>query len=142
MKRCRFVISLILLSLMVALFPIEALAAEQVEIPVGTLVTLSLTKDLSAKEAPVGTTVFLTVTQDVVVKGKVVIKAGATGTATVANSKEAGYLGTAGQLGITLISVQGVDGTQVPIAGSRMIEAKSSTVESAGLSLLICPSSF
>lgn len=139
MKKRRFWVSLVLLSLLVALLPIEALSAEQVEIPVGTLVTLSLTKELTTKDAPVGTTVFLNVTQDVVVKGKVVIKAAAIGTATVANAKDAGYLGTPGQLGITLISVQGIDGTQVPVAGNRMVEASSSTVASAGLSLFICP---
>ena len=82
--------------------------------------------------------VHLAVSHDVTVGGVVVIKAGAMATAEVVRAKKRGMVGMAAAVGLAMRSVEAVDGTVVPLFGTRIAEGKSKTGMSIGLALLCC----
>jgi hypothetical protein len=118
--------------------PHQAIAQQKIQIPAGTSVLLKTNTTLTPKELNVGDTVELSVVSDVIVDGVVVIKAGASARGEVVASKDRGMIGIAAELGLTVRSVQAVDGTTVALSGSKMVEGKDRMVLSIGLALVCC----
>lgn len=120
------------------LLPHEALAQKKIKIPVGTVVLLRTNTTLSPKQLNVGDTVELSVVSDVVVDGEVVIEAGAKARGEITTSKDRNLIGIAAKMGLVVRGVQAVDGTTVPLSGSRIVEGKDKMVMSIGLALVCC----
>ncbi len=120
------------------LLPQEAIAQQKVQIPAGTAVLLKTNTTLTPEQLNVGDTVDLSVVSDIVVDGEVVIKAGATARGEITTSKENNFIGIAAKIGLAVRSVQAVDGTTVPLSGTKLVEGKDRMVLSIGLALVCC----
>jgi len=116
----------------------NAYAQKQIQIPSGTSVMLRTNTALYPDQLNIGDTVQLSVASDVMVDGVVVIKAGAKATADVMEAKSRNLIGIAAKLGIALRSVEAVDGSLIPISGSKVVAGKDKMVASIGLSLICC----
>ena len=120
------------------LLPHEAIAAREVRIPAGTVVILQTITTLTPEELRVGDTVDLMVVSDVFVDEKIAIGAGAKANGEITISRERNFIGIAGKIGLTIKSVQAVDGTMVLLSGRKISEGKDKMVMSIGLSLVCC----
>lgn len=109
-----------------------------VSVPVGTIVDLVFDQTLSANSASLGQSVMLRVSSPVVVNGKTVIAAGTMATGEVVNSSKAGAVGKEGQLGVSIKSVTGVDGTLIPLNGTKTVVGENHTTSSVVITLLCC----
>lgn len=106
----------------------------------GTLVVLETTSLLSSKDAQVGQSVPLRVRYDVVVKGKVMIKAGAAGSAQVVGVTPRKGMGKEGSLSIKPSVVQAADGQMVPLIGNPVGTAGADSKGAAiGLAVAVSP---
>jgi len=120
------------------LLPHESIAQQKVETLTGTTVALITNTTLTPEQFKVGDAVELSVVSDVVVNGEVVIKAGAGAKGEITVSKERSYIGIAAKIGLAVKSVQAVDGTTIPLSGSKLSEGKDKMVMSIGLSIVCC----
>jgi hypothetical protein len=68
-----------------------------------------------------------------------VIAPGADAVGTVKYSKSNGIIGSAGSITIDAVSVEAVDGTQIPVHGSVSIQGKSNATLAILLGLFLCP---
>jgi hypothetical protein len=93
--------------------------ALEVTIPAGTPVSLRLVQPLSSDSAKTGETVGLEVASDVVVDGQAVIKRGELAAAKVSKATRQ-LLTRAGKLELAIESAKAVDGTRVPLEGTRV----------------------
>ena len=121
--------------------PTEAPAAPQatkVTIPFGTLVDLKFEGNVVPATSPLGSTVALTVTMPVVIDGKTVIAAGAAATAEITESSKPGSLGKPGSVGVVVKRVAAVDGTIVPLSGTKVVEGKSKQTSAIVIAILCC----
>lgn len=118
--------------------PYISFAYGAVQVPAGTAVTVVTNTAITPETANMGDTVNLSVTSDVVVDGKVVIKAGAQASGEVISAKKRNYLGIPAEIGISIRSVQAVDGTTVMLSGSKVIKGQDKMMTSIGLSLICC----
>ena len=109
-------------------------------IPAGTIVVFETTTPLSSKDAQVGQSVTLRVKYDVVIKGKTLIKGGATGSAQVTTAEAGKGMGKQGSLGLRPSVVQAVDGQMVPLAGNGASAAgEGKTGTSVALAVVVSP---
>jgi len=115
-----------------------AVAQEAVKVPSGTVVTLRTMTPLTPEQLNVGDLVILAVVSDVVVDGKVVIKAGAEARGEITSSKSRNMIGIAARIGLSVRSVTAVDGSTIPLFGTKLAEGKSKMTVSIGLSLVCC----
>jgi len=120
------------------LLPHGSIAQQKVEIPVGTTVVLKTNTTLAPEQLKVGDTVELSVVSDVIIDGKVVIKAGDRARGEITSSKDRNLIGIPAKIGVTIRSVQAVDGTTIPLSGSKLSEGKNKMLPSIGLSLICC----
>jgi len=74
----------------------------------------------------------------VVVNGKTVIAAGAAATAEITESSKPGSLGKPGSVGVTVKRVAAVDGTIVPLSGTKVVEGKSNQTSAIVIAILCC----
>jgi len=112
--------------------------AAKVQIPVGTVVDLAFEATLSPTTAAVGQSVNLKVANDVKVNGQIVIAAGATATGEVTQASKAGAVGKEAQIGVTVKQVQAVDGTIVPLTGTKVVSGESHQTSSIVITILCC----
>ena len=120
------------------LFVAGAANAELVEIPVGTLVTLRVQGTISPATHTTGQTVLFSVDQNVVIDGRPVIAAGATGMGEVSAASKKGSVGKAASISVLARSVNAVDGTVIPLRGTKSVQGDSKTTESVGITVLCC----
>ena len=116
----------------------RAIAQAVVQLPAGTMILLATDSTLAPAQLNIGDIVQLTVAADVVIDGQVVIKAGAEAVGEITASKENNLIGIAAKMGLAIRSVQAVDGTIVPLHGTKLVEGKDKMALSIGLSLLCC----
>lgn len=119
--------------------PHEVIAEKKIQIPAGTRILLRTLQTITPKEFKVGDRVNLAVASDVIINGNVVIKAGAEATGEVTVSKERGIAGQADKITISLKSVKAVDGTFVPLSGTKSVEGEEKMVMAIILALLCLP---
>lgn len=141
-KSCTFfrIVSIIALSAFVValLPPLPASAAEKTTIPAGTVVGMRTTTPITPEHLNVGDLVMLAVISDVLVDGVVVIKAGAPARGEIVSSKSRNMIGIAAKIGLSIRSVEAIDGTTIPMYGTKLAEGKSKMGASIGLSLICC----
>lgn len=113
-------------------------SANTVSVPVGTVVDLVFDQTLSANSASIGQSVMLRVSAPVVVNGKTIIAAGSMATGEVVSSSKAGAVGKEGQLGVAIKSVSAVDGTLIPLNGTKTVVGENHTASSVIITLLCC----
>ncbi|MBU1652979.1 hypothetical protein KKA00_12205, partial [bacterium] len=108
-------------------------------IPAGTPVFVKIDHEISSKEYSAGSKVPVTVAHDVIVKGQVLIQAGAQCDAVVTSAQKAGAVGRAGRLTIQVNSVMSVGGTMIPIANATLNkEGEGALTESVVITILCC----
>lgn len=84
-------------------------------IPKGTKLQIELTKELSSKKAKVGDAVPLRLVQNLIINDVVVIPAGSEVRGVVTKTRKAGGLGRGGKLEFTIVSVNTINGVEVPL---------------------------
>ncbi len=116
----------------------EAPSTVKVQLPVGTVVDLTFDTRVTPETDAVGQNVTLKVTNDVRVNGKVVIAAGATATGEVVQSARSGAVGKEAQISVTAKQVPAVDGTVVPLSGTKAVVGQAHQTSSIVITLLCC----
>lgn len=109
-----------------------------VEIPPMTSLQVATLTAIDPAAVNVGDQVSLQVTKEIKIDDVTVIKAGARVLARVTQAKEQGMIGIPAAVGLVLESVEAVDGTMIPISGSKNQEGKNKMVVSIGLALVCC----
>jgi hypothetical protein len=133
-------VSVVLLAVFIGniFFPSIALAAAEINIPVGTIVLLSAGQTIEPGTVTVGQSIQLTVVNDVVVGGDVVIRAGAIATGEVSQAVKEGSIGKPATIALTLRSVEAVDGTTVPLQGMKSVVGENKQTASVVVTILCC----
>ena len=109
--------------LMSSLFlqPTSAFAqTKEISIKAGTPVEATTTYEINSKKNPMGSTIELKTVNPIMVKGVVVVPAGAIIKGRVTQCKKHSIFGAAGNIAIEANSVIAIDGTPVPISGLTM----------------------
>ena len=119
------------------LLPAVVVAAE-LTIPVGTPVVLQFVETIDPAVVLVGSPVHLTVLSDVIVEGQTVFTSGSSATGVISQAEKAGGIGKPAALGVTLQSVQAVDGTAVPVSGMMMVEGENKQSSTLIITILCC----
>jgi hypothetical protein len=116
-------------------------ANSKVKVKEGTFVPVRLKQVVASESCQRDQYIDLEVSQDVTVDGKVVIKSGALVRGQIDQCEKAKIAGTPGAVRVVILSVQAVDGQNIPLrsAGSRTGEDKTMTAVGGGL---ICPVMF
>jgi hypothetical protein len=114
-------------------FPQQAVASS---VPTGTPVTIVTVSSIAPESATVGDSVPMRVASDVKVNGRVVIAANAPAKGEVTQVERKGLLGKQAKIGITVRTIQAVDGTNVFATGNRVIEGEDKMVMSIVLTVL------
>ncbi|MBU1319435.1 MAG: hypothetical protein KKH67_09610 [candidate division Zixibacteria bacterium] len=115
-----------------------ALAQQEVTVPAGTVVSFTTSEVISPKVLHVGDRVNLRVTYDVIVDDIVVIKAGTKAVAEVTESTTSGAVGKPAKIGISIKRVEAVDGSTVPLYGTRLAEGESKVGTAVIVTILCC----
>lgn len=120
--------------------PATAQKKKATTLPAGTVVVFETTAPLSSKDAQVGQSVTLRVKYDVMIKGKTLIKGGATGSAQVTSAEAGKGMGKQGSLALRPSVVQAVDGQMVPLSGTGAAAAgEGKTGTSVALAVVVSP---
>lgn len=119
------------------LTPTVAIAAS-LTIPVGMPITLSFNEAVTPSTTQVGSIVHLSVLRDVLVNDQVVISAGSPATAEVTRSEKPGSIGKPASISLEARSVQAVDGTMVPVTGSKFVEGENKQTSTLIITILCC----
>lgn len=114
------------------------LAKTTVTVPAGTTVSLKFADTISPATKKSGDSISLVVVEDVVVDGKIVIRAGASARGEVTKSRERNFLGIPAQIGVTVKTVEAVDGKNILLSDGKYQEGSSKMVSSIALSLICC----
>ena len=91
----------------------------KVTVPVGTTVTLKLTETINSDEVTVGQNVQLMVDMNVKVAGEVVVKSNAYAIGRIKKKKDKNSPNCKSTLTVEVVSVQTVDGQQLPLNGQE-----------------------
>lgn len=111
----------VILALVVAsVFAPESFAQKQVVLKAGTPVILSTVESISSKNAVSGNVVDFKVVSDVLAEGVVVIPAGTIAKGQVSNVSKASALGKGGDLSVTVSTINGIDGSMIPLSGANV----------------------
>lgn len=121
-----------------AFAPGVAMAASNFQIPAGTSVLVKPVKAVSPKEYHVGDLVEMIAVSDVVLQDQIVIKAGSLAQGEVTVSERKGIVGKPAKIGITLRSVQAVDGKTIPLSGTKTIEGKDNVTTALVIGIVLC----
>jgi len=119
--------------------PTAVLAAgEALKVPVGTPVLLSFEGRVHPASAVVGGKIYLRVEESVRVGGKIVIAEGSRAVGEITHSQKKGAIGKPAIIGVVLRSVEAVDGTRIPVSGSKLIEGESKQTSAIIVTILCC----
>lgn len=122
----------------VALPGAYAADAAKVKLPVGTVVDLVFDAAVTPTTATVGQNVQLRVVSDVTIDGRKVIAAGTMASGAVTLAQKPGAVGKEGQIGVLVKTVTAVDGTVVPLDGSKVVMGENKQTSSLVITLLCC----
>ncbi len=132
--------AIVLVGVLLSLWLLPTIAsAESVKLKYGTVILLRLNETVTSDSHHVGDMVDLAVATDVVVDGKVVISAGTPAAAEVSHADEAGMIGDAGALAITLVDTKAVDGQRVPLRANLSRKGKDNQIASVAVGVILCP---
>lgn len=131
-----FVLSVLVAAQAVA--PAAAAAAEAVTIPAGTPVMLAFQEAVRPLTAQVGQKILLRTTSPVVIDGKTVIAEGAIANGEVTSAQKKGAVGKPAIIGVMLRTVEAVDGTLVPVSGTKVVEGENQQTTALVVTILCC----
>lgn len=117
----------------------SAAMAEEVTLKANTFVPVVLEETISSERLALGQDVNFSVATDIRASGKIVIEAGALVTATVTSLEEKGSIGAAGKIVISFLSVEAVDGTYVPLRGTKIFEGEDEVTSTVVVGVVLCP---
>lgn len=137
-KSVAFVASCTIVTMAWLTFVPTVALAETISLPAGTPVRLRVDTPIIPEGHNVGDRIGLTVSSDVVIDGNVVIAAGAEARAEIVQAKNRGMIGIPAKIGLSVRSVEAVDGTTIPLYATKVVEGKDKMVMSIGLSLICC----
>lgn len=115
-----------------------AAQSDIVRIPVGTVVELVFDQMVSPNTTAAGQRVALRVANAVTINGKTVIAAGSSAVGEVITASKAGAVGKEAQLVVAIRSVPAVDGSVVPLDGTKAVTGENKTTSSVVITLLCC----
>ncbi len=98
--------------------PAKAESGKYVVLKAGTPVMLELITNVNSNKFHAGDMVDFRVTNDVKVKGEVVIPAGSIAKGQVTYTSKSNFIGTAGEISVTVRSVTAVDGSTVLLSSA------------------------
>lgn len=113
--------------------------AATVTIPSGTAIVVSTVDTISSQSAKTGDAVNMIVIADVKKDGLVVIKAGAGVLANIAHADAAGSIGAGGKLSLNVNGVYALDGSLVPVTGTKSVDGKDETTGTVVVGVVLCP---
>lgn len=117
---------------------VSAQEKERTRLAGGTVIALRVAQNVNS-EMTEGTPIELRVLRDVVVDGRVIIRAGWPGSATVASVKPSDIVGKGGRVTLKLLSVRAIDGQEVFIGGSLDGDGEDRVARSIMLGCLFWP---
>jgi hypothetical protein len=94
--------------------------------------------EVTPAQNTVGQSVTMKVANDVKVNGKVVIAAGAPASGEVVSASKAGAVGKEAQITVTAKNATAVDGTFVPLSGTKAVVGASHQTSSIVITILCC----
>jgi hypothetical protein len=115
--------------------------ARYLSFPVGTPVALQTRSDISTKEVRAGDRVYLRVAENLVYNDQIVLPAGTTVVAEIAQADRNGHFGVKGKIAINLLYIDTNMG-HVAIEGNAARVGKSGTVASVATIALVSPLGF
>lgn len=118
--------------------PGHAGASRRVRIPSSSMILVALVEDANSGTLQPGATVALRAVGDLAVGNDVLIAAGAPGSAKVSSVKKGNFLGIPGQLTLTAMTIQAVDGTTVPITGTTQAQGEDKMILAIALAVFVC----
>lgn len=126
--------SLLLMTMAVLFMSFTVPNGSVVVLKAGTVVPLSLETSINGNNVNVGQSVQLRVTSDIKVDGKTVIESGSLAQGQITRADKNGLLGSAGEVELTVKSIQAVDGTTIYLGNGNVFnEGKSK----AGVSIVL-----
>lgn len=127
--------------LILAIFAMATITAfsQEITMPAGTEIPLTLTKEISSKVAERGDTIAFTVAKDIIVDNQMLIKQGTDAKGSVIYAEKGGYMGHSGKLAIQIESTTTVDGQPLKLRAAKGGEGDSAAGSTITLSLLFGP---
>lgn len=122
----------------VLLTPARVFAQTKLTIPASTPVVIAIDESVNSDKVSVGDRVSATVAGQVVIDGNVVIATGAPCHAKVTRAEKSGVLGSGGYVELQLVSVQAVDGSQVPLMSAQASKEGDDKVTEAVIVAVLC----
>ena len=113
--------------------------AQDIILPEGTALSMTLTKDISSKEAQRGEVITFSVQKDVLIDNQVIIKQGTEAKGSVIYAEKGGYMGHSGKLAIQVESTLTADGQPIPLRAAKGGEGDSAAGATIALTLLAGP---
>ena len=110
----------------------------EISVPHGTSVLLVVEELISPETHQVGQRVFLRVAADVKIDDTIVVKKGAVATGEVSVSNKRGLVGSPAEIGITMHTVEAVDGTVIPLSGRKVLKGEAKQTQSIIITILCC----
>jgi len=141
MRRCLNVYSVgiaLVLVLYSAIYPSILLASMSIKVPMGTPIEFAFEATIHPLTASIGQKIYLLATSDVVVDNHVVVKEGARAVGEVTQSTVKGNVGKPAVIGVILRNVEAVDGTKIPITGTKVIQGEDKQSNALIITILCC----
>lgn len=129
----------VILTLIAVVFFSANAHAAKVELNSGTAIVVMLTETVSTETHKTGQDVPAIVVSNINVDGKLVVEAGAAAIVNIAHAQASGAIGKAGQLTIQVTGVYAVDGTLVPVTGSKTVAGEDETTSTVVVGVVLCP---
>jgi len=125
--------------ILIAFFIVStSVSAKEVTVHAGKIIYVENVNTLNPSNLSVGDDVELITISDVVVDDIIIIKAGTPVSGAVTKAQGEGALGKAGQLTISVNSVEALDGTILGLSGTKILAGESKETEAVGGGLFLC----
>lgn len=128
----------LILALGLIVFSLPAFA-KTVELRSGTPIIVQFLDTIDSDKVKTGDPVNANVVRDVIVDGVTLVRAGAVAFGTIALADASGSIGEAGRLHIQITSVTAVDGSLVPVQGTKSVEGEDETTGTVVVGVVLCP---
>ena len=130
----------IFINAFVALLFVTSFAkADDLVLKSNTFIPVILQENISSEDLSLGQDILFTVAADVEVSGTTVIESGTTVIATVSDLEEKGSIGAAGKIVISFLNTEAVDGTNIPLRGTKVIEGEDESTSTVVVGVVLCP---
>jgi hypothetical protein len=112
---------------------------DEIVVPEGTAINVSVAKEVTSKEAKPNDPVDFTVTEDLLINGQVIVRKGTAAVGSVINAEKKGYMGKSGKLAVQVESTTTSDGRPLKLRAAKGREGDDKTTSTMVMSTLISP---